>query len=283
MRRRHAALGGGGAASAPPAASRRPSQRAAATAASAAAASALPPHAPHRGVAPGAARARASGARADHRPLHRAAHRPGPRLSGLLRRAAQRVDRDRAAPHRLVPVRTDDGKVGWVNRQQLETTLTAAGGTQDLPRRSSRRLPEPQACSSARPGATSSPSRCSSSGPATACRDTLSLEATIGQVQGVFSGTDFWHVNLLVEPWSDQRFSPFFGIGVGKFKNFPNLSLVGATTTDAKLADGERRRALLPHRALRAARRLLALHRLRHRPRRPPSTAPGRSALSFFF
>ena len=67
--------------------------------------------------------------------------------------------------------------------------------------------------------------------------DTLSVEGTLGQVQGVFSGTDFWHVNLNVEPWSDRRLSPFFGVGFGKFKNFPNQSLVGAITTDAKLAN----------------------------------------------
>ena len=29
-------------------------------------------------------------------------------------------------------VRTDDGKVGWVSRQQLETTLTAAGEHEEL-------------------------------------------------------------------------------------------------------------------------------------------------------
>jgi hypothetical protein len=67
--------------------------------------------------------------------------------------------------------------------------------------------------------------------------DTLCVEGTIGQVQGVFSGTDFWHINVLSEPWSDQRLSPFFGIGLGKFKNIPNSSLVGALTTNAKLAN----------------------------------------------
>jgi hypothetical protein len=41
----------------------------------------------------------------------------------------------------------------------------------------------------------------------------------------------------MAEPWADQRLSPFFGIGVGKFTNFPNLSLVGAQTTNAKLAN----------------------------------------------
>ena len=43
--------------------------------------------------------------------------------------------------------------------------------------------------------------------------------------------------DVIAEPWSDRRLSPFFGIGFGKFKNIPNLSLVGALPTDAKLAN----------------------------------------------
>lgn len=133
-------------------------------------------------------------------------------------------------------VRTDDGKVGWVHRQQLQTTLTTAGNTKTfrdvlLDDYLNRRVqlgaawgqfksePMLKFWSSYR------------------LSDTLSLEGTLGQVQGVFSGTDFWHFNLMSEPWSDQRISPFFSLGVGKFKNFPNLSLVAASTTDAKLAN----------------------------------------------
>lgn len=67
--------------------------------------------------------------------------------------------------------------------------------------------------------------------------DNLGIEAAIGQVQGVFSGTDLWHVNLVAEPWADYRLSPFFAVGFGKFKNIPNASLVSATPTDAKLAN----------------------------------------------
>jgi Bacterial SH3 domain len=133
-------------------------------------------------------------------------------------------------------VRTDGGKAGWVNRSQLETTLTAAGITKSfrdvlvddyLNRKVQlgaawghfKAEPMLKLWSSYR------------------LSETLSLEGTIGQVQGVFSGTDFWHLNVLAEPWSDRRISPFFSIGVGKFTNFPNLSLVGATTTNAKLAN----------------------------------------------
>ena len=99
----------------------------------------------------------------------------------------------------------------------------------------------------------------------------------------MFSGTDFWHLNLLAEPWSDQRLSPFFGIGVGKFKNFPNLSLVGADTTNAKLANASVGvRYYLTDRFV-AARRLLALHRVRRRHAQHRSTARARAGLSFFF
>ena len=131
-------------------------------------------------------------------------------------------------------IRTEDAKVGWVSRQQLETTLTAAGSTKTfrdvlLDDYLSRKVQLGAAWGHFK------------SEPMlklwTSYRfsDTLSLEATFGQVQGVFSGTDLWHVDILIEPWSDHRVSPFFGVGVGKFKNFPNLSLIGATTTDAKL------------------------------------------------
>jgi len=133
-------------------------------------------------------------------------------------------------------VRTEDGKTGWVNRSQLETTLTASGAQKSfrdiliddyLSRKVQlgaawghfRSEPMLKVWSSYR------------------LSETLSVEGTLGQVQGVFSGTDFWHINVLAEPWSDRRISPFFSIGVGKFKNFPNLSLVGAEPTDAKLAN----------------------------------------------
>jgi uncharacterized protein YgiM (DUF1202 family) len=131
-------------------------------------------------------------------------------------------------------VRTDDDKVGWVSRAQLETTLTALGSKKTfrdvlLDDYLSRKVQLGAAWGHFQ------------SEPMlkvwTSYRfsDTLSLEATYGQVQGVFSGTDLWHVNVMIEPWSDYRLSPFFSVGLGKFKNFPNQSLIGAQVTDAKL------------------------------------------------
>lgn len=133
-------------------------------------------------------------------------------------------------------VRTEGGKEGWVYRQQLETTLTDAGGTttfRDV-------LVDDYLRRKVELGAAwgqfdSEPMLKLWS--AYRLSDTISVEGSIGQVQGLYSGTDFWHVNLNIEPWSDKRLSPYFGLGFGQFKNIPNSSLVSALPTDAKLAN----------------------------------------------
>jgi hypothetical protein len=131
-------------------------------------------------------------------------------------------------------VRTANGKVGWVARQQLETTLTAGGvhkTFRDI-------VLDDYLTRRAQLGAAWGHFKGEPMLKLYAnykFSETLSLEGTLGQVQGVFSGTDFWHIDLITEPWSDRRVSPFAGIGVGRFLNFPNASLVGATSTKANM------------------------------------------------
>ena len=133
-------------------------------------------------------------------------------------------------------VKTEDGKEGWVQRAQLESTLTAAGVQKTF----RDVLLDDYLNRKVQLGAAWGEFK---SEPMlkiyTSYRlsETLSVEATLGQVQGVFSGTDIWHVNIMSEPWSDQRISPFFGIGLGKFNNLPNQSLVGAAATNAQLGN----------------------------------------------
>ena len=131
-------------------------------------------------------------------------------------------------------VRTEQGVEGWVHQAQLVATLSEAGervaiagpgGDDYLQRRGDfgialgRFKGEPL-------------TRMAGSWR---LADTLSLEGATGQVQGVFSGSSYWHVGLGVEPWSDRRLSPYFGIGLGKFRNFPNQSLVDATPVNVKM------------------------------------------------
>jgi hypothetical protein len=133
-------------------------------------------------------------------------------------------------------VRTEGGKQGWVVRQQLENTLTATGDKKTfrdiaLDDYLARKLQLGAAW-----GVFESEPMLKM-WASYKLSDTLSAEATLGQAQGVYSGSNFWHVNLMAEPWSDHRLSPFFALGVGNFKNLPNLSLVGAVVTNAKLAN----------------------------------------------
>ena len=104
-------------------------------------------------------------------------------------------------------VRTEGGKEGWVNRQQLETTLTQIGtkatfGDVFLDDYLRRRLELGAAW-----GHFKSEDMLKI-WLSYRFMGSLAIEATGGQVQGTFSGTDFWHVNLMVEPWSDWRLAP---------------------------------------------------------------------------
>jgi SH3-like domain-containing protein len=133
-------------------------------------------------------------------------------------------------------VRTDTGKQGWVHRSQLQSTLTEAGVQKSfrdiaLDDYLARRVQLGAAWGKFK----SEPML--KLWTSYKLSETLSAEATIGQVQGVFSGTNIWHLNLMSEPWSDQRLSPFFAIGMGKFHNLPNQTLVNAIAVDAKLSN----------------------------------------------
>ena len=133
-------------------------------------------------------------------------------------------------------VRSSEGRHGWVPRAQMEKTLTMAGVRKTfrdvllddyLHRRVEAGLgwglfgsePTAKFWASYR------------------LSETMSTEFAFSQVQGVYSGSTLWHLNLMNEPWVDQRLSPFFAVGMGKFNNVPNRSLVGNSSVHVKLAN----------------------------------------------
>lgn len=132
-------------------------------------------------------------------------------------------------------VRAAGGQLGWVHRPQLDRTLTEAGSVKTfrdvvLDDYLRRRVEFGGAWGRFK----SEPMLKLWAG--WRLSESLGLELSVGQVQGVFSGTELWHLGVVAEPWSDQRWSPFFGVGVGKFRNIPSASLVDADTTNANLA-----------------------------------------------
>jgi hypothetical protein len=133
-------------------------------------------------------------------------------------------------------VRTEGGKEGWVHPRQLVTTLTDAGVSRSFRDIAFDDYLQRRAEFGAGWGHfKSEPMLKFWAGYKLS--ESIGIEATLGQVQGVFSGTSFWHVNMQLEPFPDQRISPFFAVGLGNFKNIPNTSLVSATPTSAKLSN----------------------------------------------
>ncbi len=132
-------------------------------------------------------------------------------------------------------VRADGGQVGWVPRAQLERTLTEAGigkSFRDTLLDDYLRRRVEFGGGGGRFGG--EPMLKLWLGVRLA--SPISVELAGGQVQGTFSGTDFWHLGLVAEPWHDQRWSPFVSVGLGAFRNTPNRSLVDAAGVNAKLA-----------------------------------------------
>ncbi len=132
-------------------------------------------------------------------------------------------------------VRTERGYEGWVHREQLMSTLTATQRpfrdvlVEDVLRRRGE--------VGAAWGKFKSEPMLKVWGAYRLTDAGLSVEATVGQVQGVFSGSDFWQIGLRMEPWAEQRWSPSLGIGIGRFRNIPNTSLVGAINTEANMSN----------------------------------------------
>lgn len=132
-------------------------------------------------------------------------------------------------------VRAAGGQVGWVPRAQLERTLTEAGigkSFRDILLDDFLRRRVEFGGGGGRFGG--EPMLKLWLGVRLA--SPISVELAGGQVQGTFSGTDFWHLGLVAEPWHDQRWSPFVSVGLGTFRNIPNRSLVDAAGVNAKLA-----------------------------------------------
>ena len=132
-------------------------------------------------------------------------------------------------------VRTDSGREGWVHRLQLESTLTAAGSRTTFRDVLVDDYLQRRAEAGAAWGLFESEPMLKL-WATYRLAEILAVEATIGQVQGVYSGSALWQLGLIAEPFADRQLSPFFGIGFGRFTNVPNASLVDNTTTDANLA-----------------------------------------------
>lgn len=132
-------------------------------------------------------------------------------------------------------VRTENGIEGWVDRDQMERTLTEAGVGKSfrdvlLDDYLARRLEIGFAAGQF------------DGDPVLATRASYRLndyfitELSVAQVSGRFSSTKLYDLNLQLAPYADRRFSPYFNLGIGRFNNDPRATLVNNQKVKATAA-----------------------------------------------
>jgi hypothetical protein len=131
-------------------------------------------------------------------------------------------------------VRTARGQVGWVSRTQMAGTVTEDGVPFELADPTLQDYLNRRFEFGGGYGATAKTSM-TRLWAGWRFSDTLSLDVGVADVQNQTSTTGIWTAGLLVEPWSNQRLSPFMGVAVGRFHYKPNESLVNAETVDGNL------------------------------------------------
>ncbi|MGH8494834.1 MAG: SH3 domain-containing protein [Gammaproteobacteria bacterium] len=133
-------------------------------------------------------------------------------------------------------LRTESGREGWVDRAQMERTLTEAGVRKSfrdvvLENYLARRLEIGFGAGDF------------DGDPVLTMRSSLRLtdhylaELSLSQVAGTFSSSTLYHANLLVQPFPEWRFSPYFTLGVGRFENEPKVVLVDTEEIDGTAAN----------------------------------------------
>lgn len=129
-------------------------------------------------------------------------------------------------------VRTTRGKAGWVERSQMERTLTM-GRIKKTFRDVlvedfiSRRLEfgiaggafDGESAVTARAGYRFTPN--------------LMAELAVGQISGTFSSSRYYQLNLVSMPFPEWRIAPFFTLGIGRFNNRSRPTLVDDEETDS--------------------------------------------------
>jgi hypothetical protein len=124
-------------------------------------------------------------------------------------------------------VRTAKGKTGWVERAQMERTLTAEGEATQFADAAlgdfSKRRWEAGLLGGDFNGA---PVMTFYGGYA--FNANLSTELSLSQALGEFASSTLLNLNLVSQPFPEWRFSPFFTLGAGHIATKPRVTLVQA-------------------------------------------------------
>lgn len=132
-------------------------------------------------------------------------------------------------------VRANNGKVGWVDRNQMEKTLTKSGKQTEIVDISLDDFSNRRWEIGAEYGVFNQDPVMSVYG-GFALTPNLSSELTISKVIGEFSSSQLVNLNLVSQPFTQWRYSPFFTLGIGHIQTTPRVTLIQAEDRDDLIA-----------------------------------------------
>jgi uncharacterized protein YraI len=124
-------------------------------------------------------------------------------------------------------VRTRKGKLGWVDRAQMERTLTPSGVTPEFADASFSDFSSRRWELGVVGGVFNSAPVLTVYG-GYALMSNLSAEISVSQVVGDYSSSQLINLNIMSQPFHQWRYSPFFTLGFGQIETTTKATLIQA-------------------------------------------------------
>ena len=132
-------------------------------------------------------------------------------------------------------VRTNKGKEGWVDREQLSQTLAPSGEQIELKAMTQAEFEQRRWEVGAMGGELGGAATLSIYG-GYAFNKNLSAELTLSQTLGNISSSLFLTGSLLAQPFPEWRYSPYFTLGTGMINTKPRTTIVAPRDTTSQLS-----------------------------------------------
>ncbi len=132
-------------------------------------------------------------------------------------------------------IRTDKGKEGWVNEQQLRLTLAPSGEQIELEAVTRTEFEQRRWEIGAMGGEFGGAATLSIYG-GYAFNKNLSAEITLSQALGNISSSLFLTGSLVAQPFPEWRYSPYFTLGTGVINTEPRTTIVSPRDTTSQLS-----------------------------------------------
>jgi hypothetical protein len=128
-------------------------------------------------------------------------------------------------------IRASNNKQGWVNRDQLQQTLLPSGQQLKLRDMTADDFKTRRWELGVLTGELENAPIISFYG-AYAFTENISAEFSLGESVGTVSSSDQYKLNLLMQPFPDMAYSPFFTLGLGHISVKPNATLINPADKD---------------------------------------------------